>query len=213
MKLDLMALLVNVLLILIYYLYLDRRTRKSPESSVHVLNAKIRDRWVAMVMDKDNMEILAVQTLRNSVMAANFMASTSILLIIGALNMSDKIGQWVLSWHPYGLAQTSSTELWQIKLSLLLLDFFIAFYCFSMSIRFFNHVGYMINLPDDSSPDGRLYKQTCAYLNRAGRYYTFGTRSFFFSLPIILWFFGPFFLVLATLTLLGGLAMLDKVPS
>jgi uncharacterized membrane protein len=166
-----------------------------------------------MVMSKDNMEVLAIQTLRNSVMAANFMASTSILLIIGTLNISEKIGQWALDWHPNGLAQPFSTELWQLKLCLLLLDFSIAFYCFSMAIRFYNHVGYMINLPVESSPDGGLYKQTCAYLNRAGRYYTFGTRTFFFSLPIILWFFGPYFLMLATLTLIGGLAMLDKVPS
>ena len=82
-----------------------------------------------------------------------------------------------------------------------------------MAIRFFNHVGYMINLPVDASSENALYKQTCAYLNRAGRYYTYGTRAFFFGLPIILWFFGPYFLVFATLGLIGGLAVLDKVPS
>ena len=198
---------------LAYYGYLGRRTRCAPDSSVYTLNARIRERWVEMVMSSGKMDILAIQTLRNSVMAANFMASTSILLIIGTLNISEKIGQWALAWHPYSLAHTFSTGLWQIKLCLLLLDFSIAFFCFSMAIRFFNHVGYMINLPVDSSPDGGLYKQTCAYLNRAGSYYTFGTRTFFFSLPIILWFFGPYFLTLATLVLIGGLAMLDKVPS
>ena len=213
MKYDLIAFTVSCLLILVYYLYLGRRTRRLPDSSVHTLNAMVRERWVNMVMNKDNMEILAIQTLRNSVMAANFMASTSILLIIGTLNFSEKIGQWALTWHPYGLTQPFSTELWQIKLCLLLLDFSIAFYCFSMAIRFFNHVGYMINLPFEVSTDAGLCKQTCAYLNRAGSYYTFGTRTFFFSLPIILWFFGPYFLMLATLALIGGLAMLDKVPS
>ena len=166
-----------------------------------------------MVMSKENKDILAIQTLRNSVMAASFMASTSILLIIGTLNISEKVGQWALDWQPYGLAHSYSTELWQVKLGLLLLDFSIAFYCFSMAIRFFNHVGYMINLPDDASTDGGLSRQTCVYLNRAGSYYSFGTRAFFFSLPIILWFFGPYFLMLATLVLIGGLAMLDKVPS
>jgi uncharacterized membrane protein len=213
MKYDIIAFLVSLLLILTYYLYLGIRTRRAPDSSVHALNARIREHWVEMVMSKDNKEILAIQTLRNSVMAANFMASTSILLIIGTLNLSEKIGQWALDWHPFGLVQAFSSELWQIKLSLLLLDFSVAFYCYSMAIRFFNHVGYMINLSVESSRDDRLLKQTCAYLNRAGRYYTFGTRAFFFSLPIIFWFFGPYFLVLATLALILGLAMLDKVPS
>jgi uncharacterized membrane protein len=210
---DTVAFLISCLLILMYYSYLWHRTRSVPNSSVHALNAKVRERWVSMVMNSSNTEILAVQTLRNSVMAANFMASTAVLLIIGTLNLSEKIGKWTLQWHPQTLIDIESSQLWQIKLGLLLLDFFIAFYFFAMAIRFFNHVGYMINLPDDASAGDSLYKQTCAYLNRAGSYYMLGIRTFFFSLPIILWFFGPYLLLLATLVLIVGLAMLDKTPS
>jgi len=212
MSYDFKAFMASCLLILMYYLYLGRRTRRSPNSSVHVLNARIRTRWVDMIMSNENMEILAVQTLRNSVMAPNFMASTAVLLIIGTLNLSDKIGQWVLVWHPYAMAYQETSGLWQLKLGLLLLDFSVAFYCFSMAIRFFNHVGYMINLPGDTSADGKHHSQTCIYLNRAGSYYTFGNRTFFFSLPIILWFLGPYFLILATLSLIGGLVLLDRAP-
>ncbi len=213
MKYDIMAFMLSCLMILIYYLYLARRTRRAPDSSVHSLNYSVRERWVKMIMNSDKMDILAVQTLRNSVMAANFMASTAILLIIGTLNISERIGQWMLTWHLNSVSENFSTELWQIKLCLLMLDFSIAFYCFSMAIRFFNHVGYMINLPVDKATDDCLYKQTCVYLNRAGGYYSYGTRTFFFSLPLIMWFFGPYFLVLATLGLLLGLARLDKMPN
>jgi uncharacterized membrane protein len=212
MKYDIMAFMLSCLMILIYYLYLGRRTRRDPDSSVYSLNYSIRERWVRMIMNSDKMDILAVQTLRNSVMAANFMASTAILLIIGTLNISERIGQWMLTWHLNNVSESFSTELWQIKLCLLMLDFSIAFYCFSMAIRFFNHVGYMINLPVNEAVDDTLFKQTCVYLNRAGGYYSYGTRTFFFSLPLIMWFFGPYFLVLATLGLLIGLAKLDKVP-
>ena len=211
MKYDIMAFMLSCLMILIYYLYLGRRTRRDPDSSVYSLNYSIRERWVRMIMNSDKMDILAVQTLRNSVMAANFMASTAILLIIGTLNISERIGQWMLTWHLNNVSESFSTELWQIKLCLLMLDFSIAFYCFSMAIRFFNHVGYMINLPVNEAVDDTLFKQTCVYLNRAGGYYSYGTRTFFFSLPLIMWFFGPYFLVLATLGLLIGLAKLDKV--
>jgi len=212
MKYDIMAFMLSCLMILIYYLYLGRRSRRDPDSSVYSLNYSIRERWVRMIMNSDKMDILAVQTLRNSVMAANFMASTAILLIIGTLNISERIGQWMLTWHLNNVSESFSTELWQIKLCLLMLDFSIAFYCFSMAIRFFNHVGYMINLPVNEAVDDTLFKQTCVYLNRAGGYYSYGTRTFFFSLPLIMWFFGPYFLVLATLGLLIGLAKLDKVP-
>jgi Protein of unknown function, DUF599 len=179
LKYDIIIFMVSSLLILVYYLYLGRRTRRAPDSSLHTFNARIRERWVNMVMSKENKDILAIQTLRNSVMAASFMASTSILLIIGTLNISEKVGQWALDWHPYGLVHSYSTELWQVKLGLLLLDFSIAFYCFSMAIRFFNHVGYMINLPDDASTDGDLSRQTCVYLNRAGLLFVWHAYLFF----------------------------------
>lgn len=208
---DTLAVAVSCLLILAYYLYLGRRTRRSPLSSVHAVNAGIRERWVDMIRRSGKLDILAIQTIRNSVMAANFMATTAILLIIGLLNIGDKIGLWVVNRQPILLIEPA--ELWQIKLGLLLLDFAVAFYCFSMAIRLFNHAGYIINLPDDASTDGEIYQQTCAYLNRAGSYYAIGTRSFFFSLPIVLWFFGPYFLVLATFGLIAGLTLFDRAPS
>lgn len=212
MSCDITAFIISCILILIYYLCLKRRIRRVPTSSVHAVNAMIRERWVMMIMSSGKMEILAIQTLRNSVMAASFMATTAMLLIIGVLNLGEKIGQWVQNLHPLLVVCKSSNELWQIKLGALLLIFAIAFYYFAMAIRFFNHVGYMINLPYDASTDDALYKQTCAYLNRAGSYYTFGTRTFFFSLPIILWFFGFYFLVFATVSLIAGLTVLDSVP-
>jgi uncharacterized membrane protein len=159
-------------------------------------------------MGNDSLSIVAIQTLRNSVIAANFMASTSILLIMGALNLGDKIKQLALFLPFNDIVSVSSTEIWQLKLGLLLLNFSFAFYCFSMATRFFNHVGYMISLPIDNY----LITQTCAYLNKAGRYYSSGIRTFFFSIPIILWFFSPYFLMLGTLVLIAWLVMLNKVP-
>ncbi len=206
---DLIAFTISSLLMLIYYFYLKRRTRSVPSSSVHAVNAMIRERWVMMIMNSGKLEILAIQTLRNSVMTASFMATTAMLLIIGVLNLSEKVGQWSQNLHPLMFLCQTSSELWQLKLGLLLLSFALAFYYFAMAIRFFNHVGYMINLPADDV----LCKQTCAYLNKAGSYYTFGIRTFFFSLPIILWFFGACFLVLATFGLIAGFNVLDKAPN
>ena len=208
LKHELISLSACLLLIVLYYLYLWQRTKRAPDSSAHSFNANIRLRWVQMILANNNNGLLAIQTLRNSVMAANFMASTAILLIIGSLSSSEKLSHWLLQSDIQNLIPAYSNELSSLKLGLLVLDFFIAFYSFSMAIRFFNHVGYMIGLADTE-----LTKATCLYLNKAGRYYTLGTRSFFFSLPIILWFFGPYFLILGTLILILGLALLDHVSS
>ena len=208
LKHELFSLSACLALILFYYLYLWQRTQRAPDSSAHSFNAKIRERWVLMILANNNNGLLAIQTLRNSVMAANFMASTAILLIIGTLTSSEKLSHWLLQSELSNLILAYSHELGSLKLGLLVLDFFIAFFCFSMAIRFFNHVGYMIGLADSE-----LTQQTSQYLNKAGRYYTLGTRSFFFSLPIMLWLFGPYFLMLGTVILILGLSLLDKVSN
>lgn len=212
MLFNIISFIVSCVLVLTYYLYLGRKSRRAPGSRVHGLNAKIRARWVHRVMSSGKMDILAIQTLRNSLMAANFMATTAVLLIIGILNLSDKIGEWAQKSQFSLLANSVSAELWYLKIALLVLDYAVAFYCFSISIRFFNHVGYMINLGCDIQIEETIFKQTCAYLNRAGSYYMYGTRAFFFSLPVVMWFFGPIFLIPATVALIAGLAVLDKVP-
>lgn len=212
MLFNIISFIVSCVLVLAYYLYLGRKSRRAPGSRVHALNAKIRARWVHRVMSSGKMDILAIQTLRNSLMAANFMATTAVLLIIGILNLSDKIGTWAQESQFSWLANSVSADLWYLKIALLILDYAVAFYCFSTSIRFFNHVGYMINLGCDIQIEETIFKQTCAYLNRAGSYYMYGTRAFFFSLPVIMWFFGPIFLIPATVALIAGLAVLDKVP-
>ena len=212
MRCDLIAFTISCLFMLIYYFYLSRRTRRTPDSSVQAVNAMIRERWVLMIMSNSKMDVLAIQTLRNSVMAASFMATTAMLLVIGVLNLGEKIGEWSNNVSPLIFICKTSNELWQIKLGILLLSFAIAFFHFAMAIRFFNHVGYMINLPCETSIEKSLYKQTCIYLNKAGRYYSMGTRTFFFGLPIILWFFGPCYLILGTLVLIMGLTLIDKAP-
>ncbi len=212
MSCDFIAVIISYLALLIYYVYLRRRTRRVPDSSVRAVNATIRERWVMMIMSSNKMDVLAIQTLRNSVMAASFMATTAMLLVIGVLNLSEKIGTWPHDWTPLLLSCKVSSELWQIKLGVLLLSFGFAFYHFAMAIRFFNHVGYMINLPLETAIDKDLYQRTCTYLNKAGNYYSLGTRTFFFSLPIISWFFGPCFLIMGTIVLITGLAIIDKAP-
>ena len=209
--LDAGALAAAIALVLAYYAYLRWQVRKrNPHYTVHAVNTLARVRWVETVMASGKMDVLAVQTLRNSVMAASFMASTAILLIIGVLTLSgaEKSGEL---WHALNIG-TTDLRLTTLKLLLLLVDFFFAFFCFSMAVRFFNHVGYMINVPVAHSVDALAPSQVAAYLNRAGTYYTLGMRAFFICVPLVFWFFGPHFMVLAAVALLAALYRLDRPP-
>lgn len=209
---DWFALALSIALTLCYFGFLMFSSGRKSNSAIHQFNIKVREHWVDMVLNTDNTEILAVQTLRNSLMAANFMASTAILLIIGTLGLADNANGWKAAGQSIVAVNGLAMNVWQLKLGLLLLVFFIAFFCFSMAIRLFTHVGYLLTLPKNQQDHADLQTYSCAYLNKAGAYYAVGSRVFYFCLPAIFWFFGPCYLLATTLLLIVVLLMLDKTP-
>ena len=212
---EILAFVASVLLVLGYHLYLHRRVRLDPGYAVHAVNARVRARWVETVMSSGRMDVLAVQTLRNSVMAASFMASTSILLIMGVLSLSSDINKMARLWHTLSAIGSGHSSEWMILLNVMLLaaDFFVAFYFYSMAVRYYNHVGYLINVPRDASRPESSHAYVAAYLNRAGHNYSLGMRTFFFSLPLVFWFFGSYFMIGGTVALILALHALDRAPA
>ncbi|MGE5468863.1 MAG: DUF599 domain-containing protein [Ignavibacteria bacterium] len=208
---DIGGVAISALLVLAYNLYLARKERRNPAYTVRAVNTIARTAWVENVM-REGKDILAVQTLRNSTMAATFLASTSVLLIIGVLSLSGQGDKLEATWHTLNLFGARHTELWILKLLLLLLDLFFAFFSFSMSIRVFNHVGYMINVPLALNHKAISPAHVASHLNRAGAFYSLGMRAYYYAVPLVFWLFGPHFMLLATLGLIVVLYRIDRAP-
>jgi uncharacterized membrane protein len=209
---DLAAAILSVTALGAYQFFLRWRLKRDPLYTVHAVNVVARNAWVDMVMSHDKPDVLAVQTLRNSVMASSFMASTAILLLIGALSLVGSSDNTSSILHALNAGGETGNALTAWKLMCLLSDFFIAFFCFAMSVRFFNHVGYMISIPIGRGVSAVSPGLAAAYLNRAGLFYVLGLRSFFYSVPLVFWMFGPHFMVAATVLLIAALYPLDRAP-
>ncbi len=209
---DLISLLLCVILLVVYHIQLRRKEKKNPAYTVRAVNIIARTAWVESIMKGEGKEVLAVQTLRNSTMAATFLASTAVLLIIGVLTLSGEGDKLESSWHVLNIFGAKHPELWIVKLILLLLDLFVAFFSFSMAIRVFNHVGYMINVPLDMNHHALSPKHVSIHLNRAGKFYNIGMRAYYFTVPLVFWLFGPHFMLLATIALIVVLYYLDHAP-
>jgi len=208
---DVLAFIVSSALLLGYHLFLRAKLRHHPTYTVQALNSLARAAWVETVM-AERRDILAVQTLRNSTMAASFLASTAVLLILGVLTLSaqgDKLGA---TWHSLNLIGTRDPAAWLAKLLMMTADLFVAFFSFMMAVRVYNHVGYLINTPATEKHAVVLPSHVAEFLNRGGHYYYAGQRAFYFLVPLVFWLFGPHFMLLATCGMIVVLYQVDRAP-
>ncbi len=200
---------VAFLLLLLYHLGLLAMKGRFPEATIYARNAATRAAWVREIMVNQR-DILAVQTLRNWTMAASFLASTAILIALALLNIVLTPG------HPtdaaiqmFSFLGKRIESLHQIKLLILSVDFFFTFFNFTMAIRYYNHVGFMINVPLDStsSPSLASVVETVQY---GAAHYTLGMRGYYLSVPLALWLFGPGWLLIGTLIIIATLCHVDR---
>jgi uncharacterized membrane protein len=208
---DFAAAALSFLIVAGYHVFLRHQLKRDPLYTVQAINALARTAWVAEVM-KGGKDILAVQTLRNSTMAATFLASTAALLIIGTLTLIEQHDKLSSAWHSLNTMGSRSTELWQFKLLLLIGDFLAAFVFFSQSIRLFNHVGFMINVPLTCNYKAITPEQVALHLNRAGLAHSMGMRAYYFAVPLVFWLFGPLYMVLSSFVLVAVLYNIDRAP-
>ncbi len=209
---DFASLLVAVLLIVAYHIFLRNKVKKDPTYTVQAVNRIARTAWVETIMGDEKNAVLAVQTLRNSTMAATFLASTSVLLIIGVLTLSEQGEKLGAHWNALNMVGAINPMLWMVKLLTLLLDLFVAFFGFSMAIRIYNHVGFMINVPVRLNHKMITPAHVATHLNRAGHFYSMGMRAYYFLVPMVFWLFGPHFMLVSTIILLLALYRIDRAP-
>ena len=209
---DIASVAASIIMLAGYHLYLRIKVRRNPYYSIQAVNRAARSAWVKGIMQDESRSVLGVQTLRNSTMAATFLASTAVLLIIGTLTLSEQTDKLANTWQSLNAVGSLHPGLWTAKLLFLLSNFFMAFFSFAMSVRLYNHVGYQINVPAKDRPPAINPKNVAIHLNRAGYYYSLGMRAYYYAVPLVFWLFGPHFMVAATLVLIAVLYHVDRAP-
>lgn len=165
--------------------------------------------FICLWQDNEKKNILAVQTLRNTIMGSTLMATTSILLCCGlaAVISSTYSVKKPLNDAVYGAHGEFMVAL---KYVTLLTLFLFSFMCHSLSIRFINQVNILINSPQDpTSPVTPEY--VSELLEKGYILNTVGNRLFYAALPLMLWIFGPVLVFLCSITMVPVLYNLDFV--
>lgn len=191
-----------------YHLLLLRQIRRRPLSTAVGLSRRIRKLWVEKVM-QEGRDILAVQTLRNWTMAATLLASTAILLGLGVLNVALTVEPQPHLDKLFNDLGHSGGLWWPLKLLILSGNFFFTFFNFTLAIRYYNHIAFMINV-SECREAGVTAKVVAEMLQRGGNHYTLGMRGYYLAIPLSLWLLGALWLLGGTLLLLLVLYRLDR---
>ncbi len=191
-----------------YHVWLLRQTRRKPLETSFGLGAQLRSCWVRMVMEQDR-DILAVQTMRNWIMASSFLASTALLIALGVVNAAVNLESFTRSLHLLDVFGGRSELLWLVKLLLLTLTFFFAFFNFTLSIRYYNHASFaivgqharaMVVTPED----------VAAIVNTGALHYSLGMRGFYLAIPLAMWLLGAVWLLVGAVAVTLALCALDR---
>lgn len=200
-----------------YHIWLLYQISKRPSRTVIGINAINRRFWVHAMMEDPSKGVLAVQTLRNNIMASTLLASTAIMLSsLMAMLMTSKSGVLGDRSTVFVFGDKSAFS-YSVKLFCIMVCFLSAFLLNVQSIRYYSHASILINVPYkklsatfDYGYDQRLSSEYVAKtVNRGSYFWSLGLRAFYFSFPLFLWIFGPIPMFLSCIVLVSLLYFLD----
>lgn len=149
--------------------------------------------------------VLAVQTLRNNIMASTLMASTSIMLcsLITVLmtNYTNNENKANID-NCEGVAKANYFSI--------LLCFLVSFLLNIQSVRYYSHASILINVPPKCHGErGRASEYVASMVNRGSFCWSLGLRACYFSFPLFLWVLGAMATVASSLVMVVVLYFLD----
>ncbi len=174
-----MAALATAAILLAYEAALLVVQRRRPARLARTAHAGLREDWFQAVSQHKGSEILAVQTLRNSMMSATMAASTAVLALMGSMTLAAPA--------LHGSAQAGQLQLTvRLALELLLMAMlFASLVCSAMAVRYYNHAGFIAAMPVDSDTRRRWAGTGADYLRRAGLLYGWGLRHLVLIAPLL----------------------------
>jgi len=202
-----LATLATVVLLFGYEAVVAVAQRRRPDRMARSAHAELREDWFSAVSQHKGSEILAVQTLRNSLMSATMTASTAVLGLMGTVTLAAP------SLHvSLGEAAALPSLTPRLVLELLLLTLlFASLVCSAMAVRYYNHAGFISGMPVESEARQRWAPAGAAYVRRAGLLYSWGLRHLILVAPILASLLHPFAGPVAAVLVVVVLSGFDRV--
>ena len=198
------AALATVVILLFYEVALAIAQFRFPERLARTAHASLREEWFNAVSQQHGSEILAIQTLRNSMMSATMTASTAVLGLMGTVTLAAP------SLHASFAVPSTNVPSFTAQLALelvLMALLFASLVSSAMALRYYNHAGFICAMPIESDARKRWTSTGIIYVRRAGVLYSWGLRQLVLVGPILASILhpaaGPIAAVIAVAVLFG----------
>jgi len=197
---DWIALMLFLSSLLGYRYFLAFMLKNRPHNLFLGKLQQYRNAWIKTYSGtKDN--IVVIQTLRNMIMSASFLASTSVILIMGALSLLPSLGA---SSRIASIAG-DSTSLTTFKVLLVIIILSYSFFNFTWHIREVNYMSFILNIPKDKLDEiegGDATPNLARMFLTSGIHFSLGIRGYYFLIPLLMWFFSPILMIISSLLIL-----------
>ena len=170
----------TVLMLALYEARLTWLQRRHPQRLARSVHAGLREQWFEAISQQPGTEVLAVQTLRNSLMSATMVASTAAIGLVGSATLAAPSLHQLLDSG--GLPAATPRLILELVLLALL---FASMMASAMAVRYFNHAGFIASMPVGSAARAHWSAAAVAYLRRAGLLYGWGLRQLLLIAPIL----------------------------
>ena len=194
-------------LLMAYELAAAWAQRLHPDRVARTAHVRLREDWFQAVSAQPGSEILAVQTLRNSVMSASVSASTAVLGLIGSATLAAPGLRASFDAAEPAWPLLTPRLVLQLLLRALLRGSMVASV---MAVRYFTHASYVGAMPVGSAARGRWSDTGRSHVRRAGLLYSWGLRQLVLIAPLLASILHPLAGPVAALVMVIALATLDR---
>lgn len=193
--------------IVLYELWHTLAQRRRPHALARSAHAGLREEWFASLSAQAGSEILAVQTLRNSLMSATMTASTAVLGLMGSITLAAPSLHASFDPEQFGAQMVTPRLLVELMVLALL---FSALVSSVMAVRYYTHASFVGSMPVQSAARGRWAEAGGAYVRKAGLLYSWSLRSLLLIVPLVAFLLHPYAGPVAAVLVTGVLHGFDR---
>jgi uncharacterized membrane protein len=183
-----------------YSRFAEWRAKRAP--SLLSAMAQYRRDWWRQLMSRE-LRMIDTSIIANLSNSSTFFASTTLLILGGLLALlgtTEKVVA-VVQGLPFR-ARPAASELWEIRILLLVAIFVYAFFKFTWSLRQFNMacvlVGAAPPVPRDPEDEADYIDRAASVSHFAAEHFNYGLRAYYFALAALAWSLNGWLFMAAT---------------